>query len=757
MALGLDRVFEVAAEKLRSGSDGHEGSLLQGPLPQGARDREVSVASYVWIVRQEKWTILAITLLAVALALAYLFVVPPVYEATSIVQVEQKRRSLTGIDELAALGGTAGEPEIATIRSRELIGAIVDQLQLVILVHPRSLPLIGPAIDRRHDESSLAPAPLGLAKFAWGGERIQVATLEVPGKLLDTTLLLTAMADGAFVLASHDGTVVVRGSVGRVASAGQGSQRIELLVSELVARPGTQFWVTKRTRDPVIDALQNEIKVEVAGKSGLLSIKLQSTDPAYARSIVNGITNAYLRQNVERRSGEAAKTLAFLEGQLPRLKANVDAAETALNTFRVQSGTIDPGVEMKGIVERIAQLDKEISDAEVRRSELSQLFTAQHPNRIAMAEGLALLRSERTSLSERMRSAPQAELNSIRLDRALKDATELYVGLLNKAQELRVAKSGTIGDVTIIDRAYVPKQPLKPEPVVVMMLGLVLGLAVGVTAVFLRRGWIERVESAEEVERETGLPVCATVPHSKVQARLARETRKQQGSSPLLAISHPEDIAVEAIRSLRTTLRFALVDARNIVALTGPAPGVGKSFLAANLAQVVSASGSKVLLVDADLRRGQLHRQFGIDRQPGLSDIVSGAATLDEAIVKMSGGVLSVLPTGHIPPNPAELLSSAAFELLLNETSARFDLVIIDTPPVLAVTDAMLVARFAGVSFLVLRAGKHTHHEIALTAKEFAVNGVKLHWAVMNDIRTVGGLNQSTGYVRYSYSSELGE
>lgn len=180
-------------------------------------------------------------------------------------------------------------------------------------------------------------------------------------------------------------------------------------VAELVARPGTQFWLTRRSMDNAIDGIQARLRVQEGGKSknsGILTIALTGTDAALTRDIVNGIAGVYLRQNVERRSAEAGKTLEFLEGQLPKLKANVDAAESALNAFRVRSGASDPSSETKGITDRLAQLDKEIADAEVKRTELRQTFTEQHPTLVAAANKLSVLRNERAVVAARMRTAP---------------------------------------------------------------------------------------------------------------------------------------------------------------------------------------------------------------------------------------------------------------------------------------------------------------------------------------------------------------
>jgi tyrosine-protein kinase Etk/Wzc len=207
-------------------------------------------------------------------------------------------------------------------------------------------------------------------------------------------------------------------------------------------------------------------------------------------------------------------------------------------------------------------------------------------------------------------------------------------------------------------------------------------------------------------------------------------------------------VAVESLRSLRTSLEFALVEAENnVIAIAGPSPGVGKSFLSLNLATVLASSGKRVLLVDGDMRKGRLHRQFGMERSPGLSDVITGASTVDAAVQPTGANDVWVLPTGRIPPNPSELLASERFRRALGELSRRFDLVLVDTAPVLAVTDAALVGRVAGMTLVVLRAGRHPLREIALAVKRLAQVGVRPHGFVLNDVTHRSGVLGS----RYSY------
>jgi tyrosine-protein kinase Etk/Wzc len=710
-----------------------------------------------------RWTVVAITFAALVIAVAYLFVASPTYECTSLVQIEQRRSPLAGLEDLTQTlsGEDQSNAEIEIIRSRMLLGSVVDQLNLAVEARPSTFPVIGDAIARRYVGREPAAAPFRLDRFAWGGERIRIERLNVSNDLVEQRLLLTAAGDGRFSVTAPDGSQLLAGSVtGPAATPSEdpGGRKVELVVSELVARPGTQFFLTRRNREHVIDELQARFTVQQKGRrTGIIVLALEDHDRLGVTATMNAIVSTYLRQNVERKSAEAAKTLEFIESQLPTVKENLDKAERALNSFRVNTGSVDSTAETRAMLERSRDYDRQISELELKRSELRQNFTENHPNLVAVANQLAQLKSERAALAGRMRSLPQAEVNSARLSREVQDATNLYIGLLNKAQELRVVRSGTIGDVRIIDMAHVPDRPASPRRVTTLALALLFGLSGGIAAAILRRSLVRCADTPEEAEAATGLPVYVTIPHSDTQADLSRNRGRHTGA--LLSSSDPSDIAIESMRSLRTSLQFALVESgNNIVAMTGPAPGVGKSFVALNLANVLAAAGRRVLLVDCDLRRGALHRQLGIDRSPGLSDAVSGQAELDKAVHRVGSTDLYLLPTGKIPPNPAELLSSHRFEVLLRQASTRFDLVIADTPPLLAVSDAMLVARFAGVNFLVLRAGMHTPREIALAVKQFALNGIKLHGNVLNDVRaTAGGRYGSGGYVRYDYTSDASD
>jgi tyrosine-protein kinase Etk/Wzc len=281
----------------------------------------------------------------------------------------------------------------------------------------------------------------------------------------------------------------------------------------------------------------------------------------------------------------------------------------------------------------------------------------------------------------------------------------------------------------------------------VLALAALLGLAAGLTAALAGKSFRRGAGDAEEVEHGTGLTVVASIPHSKSQTALTRAfDRGSNATLPILSTFDPADAAIENLRALRTSLQLTLAGNRtNVLAILGPSPGVGKSFVCVNLAHVLAAAERRVLLVDGDLRRGRLHEFFEVARQPGLSEVVSGTASLGDAVVRADQ--IDLLPAGSIPSNPAELLARPSFERFLEEASRRYDLVVVDTPPILAVADPLIIASLAGMNLLVLRARRDPLREVALAIKRLARSGVQVQGAVLNDVRSAR--DSSAMYGRY--------
>lgn len=723
-------------------------------------DEGPTLAGYVWTVVERRWTVAAIFGAVMAMAAAYLLLATPTYRANAVFQVEDRTKTVAGLEELSSAftEKTPADTEIEIIRSRMLLSAVVDQLGLDVRAHPRRFPGIGKLFARAYRGKGPAEPVLGLSRYAWGGERIRLTRLEVSDDLLGVPLRLSVLDGKRYRVDHPEGTPLLEGEVGKAASASADGSRVQLFVSELVARPGTSFRVVKLRREDVVEALQDQLRIgEKVKKTGILTVSLDGPDPVVTTQIIEAVSNLYVRQNVERKSAEAAKTLEFLETQLPTLRKNAEGAQAALNDLRTRKGSVDITMETQSVVNRSVEVEKTLSELELQRSELRQRFTENHPALTSLRDKELKLRAERAAVAQRLREIPVAEMDSARLMRDVKASTELYSLLLNKAQELRIQRSGTIGNVRILDAAVAPHKPVSPKPAAVLVLSALLGVVAGVTGAFARKAFDQGAEDPEEIEAGTGLVVYATVPHSDKQGVVVRAPGGKHPARPsILAAADPGDVAVESLRSLRTSLKFAFVESdNNVVAIGGPGPQVGKSFVAVNLAYVLAAAENRVLLVDCDLRRGRLHRYFGFERHPGVSDVIGGSVDVAAAVRGTGNSHLDLLPTGHIPPNPSELLSSQHFARLLAWASEHYGYVVVDTPPVLAVADPGIVAHLAGVNLLVLRAGQHSIREIALAVKRFAQNGVRVQGAVLNDVSSARGRYGKDGrYRKYEYRSE---
>ncbi len=723
------------------------------PLPPEPAGDEVSLREYLDVVVQGRWIIAAAVGAALAVGVAYAVLASPVYRSDALVQVEDRKNGKGLLGDLGMMFNDASpaETEIEILRSRAILGQVVDELKLDVVAKPRRFPIVGSALARRHRGDAVAGAFFGFGRYGWGGERIAVDRLAVPAELLGLPLTLVAGEGGRYAVLGPQDEPLVEGEVGKAAS-GRG---MDMFVSELRARPGLEFAIARRTRDAAVGDLQADLRISEKGKkTGILQIALDGGSAQRVAAILDSLSRAYVRQNVERKSAEAEKTLEFLETQLPILRANLDAAEAAMETYRAQKGGIDVTLETQAAVGRAVEIEKAASELEVEYAALRQKFTDSHPALVAIAQKIRRLGAERASVEARMKKLPASELESARRLRDVKVANELYLTVLDKAQELKVVKEGTIGNVRILDAAIVPVKPVSPQKLPTVALSLVLGGVLGVAGAFARRALDQGVEDPDAVERATGIGVHASVPHSSGHAETERRARREHKPLALLAAADPKDLAIESLRSLRTSLQFALFESRNaIVAIGGPAPGVGKSFVTANLAHLLGEAGRRVLVVDADLRRGRLHGYFATDRGRGLSDLIGGTASVDEAVRETGSQNVRFLPTGTIPPNPAELLGSDRFQRVLGDLATRYDVVLVDTPPVLAVTDGALIGRQAGVNLLVLRAGAHPVREIVAALRILARNGVRVQGLVMNDVRLDRGLGRRNAY-HYQYKYE---
>ena len=731
-------------------------SAIAPQITHEAEEEGISLGEILATLMEYKWLIASITLAALIIGLAFTFVSKPVYRADGLLQVEEKSSGVGSLKALQPLLGddTTVSAEVEILGSRMVLGRVVEKLKLDLIATPKTFPLIGGTIARRYAGEEPNTPLLGLSSYAWGGEVIQVDSLDVPRPYLDQQLILTLGEAGAFSIADKDDEVVLKGTVGTRAS----SNGFSVFIAQIKARPDTRFRLTKLSAESAIADIRNKYAVKERGKkSGVLELSLIGPDAKQIELVLDEIQNVYVRQNVERRSAEAEKTLKFLDAQLPALKVQVDAAEAAYNNYRQSRGSLDLSLETQGVLKSVVEVEDAAVKLKQEREELRQRFTSEHPTVQAVDAKLARLNDRRKQFDGEVSRLPETQQTVLRLARDVEVSTKLYTELLNTAQQLKVSKAGTVGDVRVIDSAAVARQPIGAKPLAILSIAILLGLVVSLITIWLLRTLRVVVEDPETIEAQLGLPVYATVPHSKSELALDRRLKKGEGTGELLAVKFPEDDAVESLRSLRTTLHFALLDAQqNSLLITGSSPGLGKSFISKNLGAVLAQLGKRVVIIDADMRRGHINKEFGLPRAMGVSEFVTGQATLENIIKPTSVPNLYVVTTGQIPPNPSELLMHSRFEELLKQLSEQFDNLIVDAPPILAVSDAAIIGRHVGATLMVARAGKHPIRELEQAVKRMNQAGVQVKGFVFNDLNTDRQRYRYgyKGYVyRYSYKN----
>ena len=433
----------------------------------------------------------------------------------------------------------------------------------------------------------------------------------------------------------------------------------------------------------------------------------------------------------------------------------MESAELALNDYRIEQGSVDLPLETQTVLQGIVAIEAQLNNLRQEREKIRQAFTEVHPTALVLNRQIGRLNAQLARLNDQVKSLPGTQQELLRLLRDVEVNTALYRSLLDTAQQLRVVKAGTIGNVRVIDYAVLPNHSGGPNRTRIMLLALLLGAIGGVAAAFARQALKSGVEDADLVEKQVNIPVYATVLHSRRQNRIVKSLKAGKAKRAILAVDQADDPAIESLRNLQTALHFGMINIKNnCVMIAGSGPGVGKSFVSLNLAAVLAGNGKKVLLIDGDLRRGHLHQYLGMERERGLSEFIRGDLPIDKVLHPTSVPGLTLIPTGALPPNPAELLLHQNFSDCLNVLTSCYEHIIIDSPPILAVTDATIIGQMAGGVLLVLKSGAHPMREIELSIKRLQQAEVNLRGIVFNDIRIKTG-NYGAGrynYYNYQYS-----
>lgn len=732
------------------------------PTLSELRDKDdIDFLGLLDVVLEARWLIISITVATALLGGVYAFLSQPVYQADSLIQVEQSQGTSSNLlSEMSTLFDvqSPASAEIEILRSRLVVGHAVDNLQLYISASPKYTPFIGSWLAGRATALS-DPGFLGFGGYVSGTESIRLVQLDVPPQMEGQSLALRATTTG-YELLDTDGNKLTEGKIGVASDFQADGESGRILVTRLEGKPGAEFTVVRRSRLAMINGLQSGLVITEKGKqSGVLSITLSGTNPGKITRTLNAVGSAYVRQNVERKAAEAEKSLAFLDDFLPELKKKMDEAADKYTQFRDAHGTFDLGTEGSLSLNTSVGLQTQLFDLQQKRRELMSQYTNEHPSVRVLDQQISAIKKEIAQLTGQIKKLPDMEQQLLNLMRDVKVNGELYVNLLNSAQQLRLVKEGKVGNVRVVDTAVAPETPIKPNRPMILTIAVLFGLALGIGIALLRNMMRPGIKDPSDIESALGLHVFATVPHSIPQSGLHDRVSERMAGNHVLAQVSPKDPAVESLRSLRTALQFAMLDApNNIVLFTGPTPGIGKSFTSVNFAAVLGAAGKRVLLIDADLRKGYVNQYFGLERRNGFSELIAGSLSLPQVLRESVLPNVDLITTGVLPPNPAELLMSPAAASALRDLSANYDVVLLDTSPVLAVSDATALAPHAGTVFLLARAGISTLGELEESSKRMLQAGTQVKGVIFNDQaatnRRYGSKYGNYRYTNYEYEAK---
>ncbi|MCE7623411.1 polysaccharide biosynthesis tyrosine autokinase [Vibrio fluvialis] len=700
---------------------------------------EIELGKLFGIIFDSKWIILLTTLLFSLVGVAFALLSTPIYKADSLIQIEQK--SSGGIGSLVGDMGelfsseSSATTEIEIIKSRMILGDTVEKFNLTTVVEPSYFPFLGKGLARiRGDLSSMSVKRFTIPEFA------QESTHTIV--VLDN--------DQQIYQLLRDDRVILKGQAGVLAK----SDGYELFVSSFYANDGFEFSITKRSQLEAIEWLKRNLSVSERGKqTGILGLSFTGENRALISDVLNDIAQNYFLQNVARNSAEAEKSLSFLKSHLPDVKDSLTTAEDVLNTFRQKNDSIDLGLEAQSTLKVMVELEAQLNELTFKESEISQRFTKDHPAYRSLLDKRTTLLKEKERLNQQIQKMPKTQREVLRMTRDVEVNQQIYVQLLNKVQELSIVKAGTVGNVRILDNAQTFATPVKPQKTMIVLLSTLFGGMLSLAFVLVKAALHRGVENPDDIE-QIGLSVYASIPKSSLQLELfnkLKRHRKQNRDLTLLAESNPADLSVEALRGLRTSLHFAMMEAKNnVLMISGPAPGIGKSFVSTNFSVVAAKTGQRVLLIDADMRKGYLQQPFGMDWENGLSDYLGGKIPLATAVKETRIENLDIMTRGQVPPNPSELLMHPRFNELVEWASGHYDLVIIDTPPVLAVTDPSIVGALAGTTLMVARFGMNTVKEIDVARNRFEQAGIEVKGVILNATEKKAS-NYGYGYYSYSY------
>jgi len=723
---------------------------------------DVDLLALVFVLLRGWKIVLFFALLGLIIGVLYSRYENPTYKSDALIQIDTTSQGVSAlgsnISDLVSTDVSPAQTEALLIKSRMILKPVVDLLHLDIRLNDPSVNALDKInSDRTHTQIN---TPEGVALKTADGQ-VQISQLNVSQAYLDKSFtLVRSGTDNNFTLSN--GFDDFKGQLNKANYFRGTDGIIQITVNDL---PDNDHPITiaKQSLQNTTDAINSALTVtELSDKTGIIQLSLTGSDQQQITLILKQIVESYIDKNKSRGSEETTKTLSFMETQIPLLKQKLEASEATFNDFRERSGSIDISQESGLLVSENSQIDSQINELKLKKADLTTYYTEEHPLVLQINDQLKVLNNRKQAIKSDIAKLPETQREFLKLSADTNINSEIYLTMLKNYEQLKIVKAGQIGFARIIDMPISTYRTIAPKKQLIVVLSILSGILFGILLVFLKSMLKNTVKDPDRLEIKTGVPVIATIPRSSPLTRLAKN---KKAPNRLLAYIDHNSLSYEAIKSLRTHLIFGMPEQgksgqrAKVILISGESPGVGKTFIAANLSEVFAQLDQKVLIIDADMRMGELHKMFNIEQNVGLADYLSqkdNESTTSQSITEYVHATgmdnIDFMPRGQHPKQPTTLLASKKFNDLMSQLSAHYDYIVVDSPPILAASDAIILSHYADKLLMVTRYNSSIERQLVYAINQMTKDHVRVDGIVMNDVQR-GVMDKYSYHYSYAYGN----
>lgn len=718
---------------------------------------EINLWALILVLLRGWKTLLFCTLLGLVIAILYVRSVNPTFKSDALIQIDKKAQGLSELGEnISGLVGSQlseAQTESELIKSRMILQPVVDLLHLDISLSDSDIKTID-KIKNNVIETQIN-APEGVSIMTENGQAY-ISQFDVSPMYLNQPFTLKrADATSEFVLSN--GFDEYKGQLNKSHQFRVADGVIQIKVEDL-PKNAHPISVTKQSLQSATDSINSRLSVVEKGmQTGIIELSMTGSNQQQVSLVLKQIVLSYVNQNQSRGSEETTKTIAFMETQIPILKKQLEDSEAQFNEFRKKNGTVDVSKEAELLLTESSQIDVQLNELKLKKADLTTYYTEEHPLVVQINEQLKVLGDRKQSINDTIKELPeiQREFSQLSEDTAIN--REIYLTMLKNYEQLKIVKAGQIGYARIIDLPISTFKAIGPKKLQIMLIAMIVGAMLGTLLVLIKSLFRGVVRDPKSLEQKTAVPVIASVPRSSSLARLGK---KKKSANRLLAYIDYDGSAYEAIKSLRTHLMFGMSKSAKdnqtakVILLSSESSVVGKSFIVANLAEVFGHLNKKILVMDSDMRMGALHHLFNTEQNDGLADyLAEDTRHLSQTVHPTGLDNIDFMPRGQNTHNASSLLANDRFSDLMSELKAHYDYIILDSPPILAASDAIILAQHADQVLIVTRYNSSLEDQLVSAIKQMHKANVQVDGIILNDIQQglVGKLSKHSRQHRYSY------